>query len=245
MILCKDQASYDALMVLCDEFPDSLGTVKNQAAVITPQQLMDFLDPGHSSDKAVMLVDENVVANLRQHEIAHQLMREEIKRAGQQGEPKEIRLQFTNTPDNTAWSDRLTKVLRRGLHMPADVYANIQRYLTSKMDDQYRVIITEEILLEIERLAQVHDEPKRIAVVGGIGLMGKGLAKNLADSLGNIAISTPQERYPLEFYAEPSYEGYESSKKGRREIVVSKKGNYYPLPKGPRGMPRVGRTRGR
>ena len=245
MILCKDQASYDALMALCDEFPDSLGNVKNQASVITPQQLMDFLDTGHSSDKAVMLVDENVVANLRQHEIAHQAMREEIKRVGQQGEPKEIRLQFTNTPDNTAWSERLTKVLRRGLHMPADVYANIQRYLTSKMDDQYQVIITEEILLEIERLAQVHDEPKRIALIGGIGLMGKGLAKNLADSLGNIAVSIPQERYPLDFYAAPHREGHEVSKKGRRDVVVSKKGNAYPLPKGQRGMPRVGRTRGR
>lgn len=249
MILCKDQASYDALMALCDEFPDSLGNVKNQASVITPQQLMDFLDPSHSSDKAVMLVDENVVANLRQHEIAHQFMREEIKRAGQHDEPKEIRLQFTNTPDNTAWSERLTKVLRRGLHMPPSVYANIQRYLTSKMDDQYRVIITEEILLEIERLAEVREEPKRVAIIGG-GRLG-GRIRDIIDDSGRLigfdepAFIPNQGRYPLDFYAAPRLEGHEVSKKGRRDVVVSKKGNAYPLPKGQRGMPRVGRTRGR
>lgn len=245
MILCKDQASYDALMALCDEFPESLDKVKGEARIIAPQELLDFLDPNHSSDRPVMLVDENVVANLRQHEIAHQMMREEIKRTGREPVNHEIRLQFTNSPDNVSWSDRLTKVLRRGLHMPPDVYANIQRYLTSKMDDQHRVIITEEILLEVERLAKVHEEPKRVAIVGGIGLIGKGLGRSLTESLGNIAVSTPTDRYPLEFYAAPHREGHEVSKKGRRDVVVSKKGNSYPLPKGLRGMPRVGRTRGR
>lgn len=242
MILCKDQASYDALMVLCDEFPESLDKVKGEARIIAPQELLDFLDPNHSSDRPVMLVDLNTVAQLRAHEIAHQRIIEEHNR---ESSYKALRLDLSETGNIIELTDRVEAVMLKAKSLPKDVCRRLQSYLESKADDKARVILNMEMVAELERIAEIEHKSPKVAILGGFGRFGGGTLRGVVEMVAAETTRTIIDESPFAHFAEPRREGHEVSKKGRRDVVVSKKGNSYPLPKGQRGMPRVGRTRGR
>lgn len=243
MILCKDQASYDALMVLCDEFPDSIGNVREQARVIQPQELVDFLDPDHISDKPVMLVDLSVVAKLRAHELLHQRIIEEHDRDSAY---KALRLDLSKEESMISLTDRIEVVMEKARTLPGSVARKLQNYLESKADDKARVVVSMEMIVELERITGIERPSRKVAIIGGMPIRAGGSAlQGIVTKMITDHTRTLIDESPFAHFAEPRREGHEVSKKGRRDVVVSKKGNAYPLPKGQRGMPRVGRTRGR
>lgn len=87
--------------------------------------------------------------------------------------------------------------------------------------------------------------PGKVAIVGGRSI-GAGLLDAAAKQLSKVAISQDERAYlhnPFGF--QNTDFGRESGKNSRRPMVTSAKGHPYPLPKSPRGVPRLGRTRGR
>lgn len=84
----------------------------------------------------------------------------------------------------------------------------------------------------------------RVAIVGG-GIVGAGLLAAAADKLSRSANVDERAYLHNPFGFQNTDFGRESGKNSRRPMVTSAKGHPYPLPKSPRGVPRLGRTRGR
>lgn len=215
-VLCKDQATYDALMAVIDKYPDSLGHIKNRASVITPEELMTLVgNIGVSHD--VAMVDMNVVSNIERHEKAHAAM----VAAGR--EPKGIDLIVPNTSEG--FVGRISRILEKQFRLPAAVYAEIQDYLTSIVREDGKVMVTEEVVL---RLEEIYNNSKPEVI--GVEILAKkvrtgGVLPGGGDFEG--------DRWPMDFYAAPTEKShsYDLPSNSKKETVVSKSGYRYPRPK--------------
>ncbi|EEX4841900.1 hypothetical protein D0726_004048 [Escherichia coli] len=116
---------------------------------------------------------------------------------------------------------------------------------TQSFGDLYQDLFPEGDNKGVEAKRDAPIIPGKVAIVGGRSI-GAGLLDAAAKQLSKVAISQ-DERALLHnpFGFQNTDFGRESGKNSRRPMVTSAKGHPYPLPKSPRGVPRLGRTRGR
>lgn len=116
---------------------------------------------------------------------------------------------------------------------------------TQSFGDLYQDLFPEGDNKGVEAKRDAPIIPGKVAIVGGRSI-GAGLLDAAAKQLSKVAISQDERAYlhnPFGF--QNTDFGRESGKNSRRPMVTSAKGHPYPLPKSPRGVPRLGRTRGR
>lgn len=241
-ILCKDQASLEAFNKLREEFPDSFRELNAEASVITPEELLAFLDK--TNNDSAMMIDERIVEQLRLHEQAHQAVREarpDLFKKPQAGDELVLRI---HPLEGTSLEDRLVAVLKAAKEGPIEVFAEVQEYLLSKADLDRRVVVTADTVLAIENIVNGVRGNVKIAMFGGQrrGQMDIIAALNASALMNENSLHDGLFANRRDKMADF---GRDSGKKSRRPMVVSAKGNAYPLPKGARGVPRLGRTRGR
>lgn len=245
-IMCKDQATKDLLLKTMDEFPNSLGHIsKTNILVFGP----DNVDLMFGKDSSVTMIDMETMQKIYNMEAAHrqefekldEFTKARIKKMDQDGthghscgsngeRRREIVLKIENASAHEDWSKRINDVLtHRGMNQEtADA---IREYLSSLANESGHVTVTEEVLIKLESLIS---EKTKIALVGTNVLGGRLLA----------SFDEMDERAYIPKLQDTDF-GRESGKKSRRPMVTSAKGHPYPLPKSPRGMPRISRTRGR
>lgn len=241
-ILCKDQASLEAFNKLREDFPDSFRELNAEASVITPEELLAFLDTNNSG--SAMMIDERIVEQLRQHELMHQAVREERPDLFQQPKAGDELMLRIHPFEGASLEERLIAVLNEAKKGPIEIFGAIQEYLLSKADKDRRVVVTEGMVIEIENIVTGIKGNIKIAMFGGH-------RRNQLDIISALNASALLSEHSLHdgLFANRRDKmadfGRDSGKKSRRPMVVSAKGNAYPLPKSARGVPRLGRTRGR
>lgn len=240
-ILCKDQASLDAFNKLREEFPDSLKFPDATISVITPEEMMQFIDTNNAD--SAMLIDERIVEQLRIHEQGHQAIREARPDLFQKPQPGDELVLRLHPFEGASLEDRLIAVLKVAKESPIEVFAEVQKYLLSKADMDRRVVVTAGMVLEIENIVNSIKANTKIAMFGGqrrsqMDVIGALTASAVLGAGSSSSDLFADHRKMLDY-------GRDSGKKSRRPMVVSAKGNAYPLPKSARGVPRLGRTRGR
>lgn len=236
LFLCKDQESYDAFIAFCEARP-SLPIDQSKASVITPQQMMQLFEEGDNKLPEHLMVDLRTIAQLEARERDHEAMAE---RMGSHNEAKMMTIQYNNHPGKESFTRRVEYIMQLAGKATSPHREVIHNFLLKKAAGTGHVNFTEEMLVEIENLVGVNG---RVAIVGG-GIRRGDLL--FAESGTRTFIDEPAFR-PECIAPKLTTEsfGREQGRKSRRATVVSAKGNAYPLPKGPRGMPRVSRTRGR
>lgn len=105
--------------------------------------------------------------------------------------------------------------------------------------------LADELYPEDKKLGVPASREPKVAIVGGTGI-GANLLAAAADKLRTRHVLHDERAYlhnPFNF--QNTDFGRDSGKNSRRPMVTSAKGHPYPLPKAQRGVPRLGRTRGR
>lgn len=250
-IMCKDQATKDLLLKAMDEFPDSFGHIsKIDILVFGP----DTLDIMLSKNHRVTMLDMDSMQKVYDMEVQFaksvdeidEFTRARMAKLGKEGmldhqcrgakpPAKEIMLRITNTPENEDWPERIERAINPREPLSREKMEEIQLYLTSVASPSGHVDVTKEILLKLESITR---KEQKLSLVGGIlGSIDVGAIKSSFESFIDERAFIPKLQN-TDF-------GRESGKQSRRPMVTSASGHPYPLPKGPRGMPRNGRTRGR
>jgi len=268
-IICKDQKTKDLLIQAIKEFPDSFGHMAQDSIIVFGPDTLDIvMDKNHQS----VMLDFDTINKLYELEKVHSDARaglDEVTRArldkmwregkmmghdcggadpqterlNSNGQTRDIMLRFPNTPASQDWERRLLKIINLRAELTAASYFRIQQYLTGLMDSTGTVMVTEEIVSELERIA-VKAKPPMVALVGA-GVRSKILTGLLSHQLSGAITTFDERAYTRDLGEAKGDFGRDSGKQSRRPMVTSATGHPYPLPKGPRGMPRVGRTRGR
>ncbi|ELF5187106.1 hypothetical protein RBD99_002780 [Salmonella enterica] len=116
--------------------------------------------------------------------------------------------------------------------------------LAAERDKIAKTEAADELYQEDKKLDAPAKRESRVGIVGG-GVVGAGLLAAAADKLSRTANVNERAYLHNPFGFQNTDFGRESGKNSRRPMVTSAKGHPYPLPKSPRGVPRLGRTRGR
>lgn len=253
-VMCKDQATKDLLLKAIDEFPDAFGHIsKTDILVFGPDTLDIMLD----KRVQVNMLDLRTIQALYDTEVQFaqdastidEFTRARMAKLGKLGmaehqcrnhnqhrDVKEIMLLIENTPENEDWPERIEKAINPREPLPREKAEEIQLYLSSVANGSGRVTVTKEILLRLESISR---KEQKVALLGGVlGSINVGAIKS------SIYDGFIDERAFIPKLQNTDF-GRESGKQSRRPMVTSASGHPYPLPKGPRGMPRNGRTRGR
>ncbi|EJO2543888.1 hypothetical protein NRE35_004254 [Salmonella enterica] len=224
-VFCKDVETYRRLKEAAVKYPQMEEFV-SLATVITPEELIQIVTGEYVAVETTMMLDEPSVISMLADPAFIKLV-------------SDMTVVKTRPMDD---GDNLTIGSSTGstvTHMDGIPTESENDEDTQSFGDLYQDLFPEGDNKGVE----AKREP-RVAIVGG-GIVGAGLLAAAADKLSRSANVDERAYLHNPFGFQNTDFGRESGKNSRRPMVTSAKGHPYPLPKSPRGVPRLGRTRGR
>lgn len=230
-VFCKDVETYRRLKEAAVKYPQMEEFV-SLATVITPEELIQIVTGEYVAVETTMMLDEPSVISMLADPAFIKLV----------SDMAVVKTRPMDDGDKLTIGSSMGSTVTRMDGIPTESENDED---TQSFSDLYQDLFPEGDNKGVEAKRDAPIIPGKVAIVGGRSI-GAGLLGAAAKQLAKVAILQDERAFlhnPFGF--QNTDFGRESGKNSRRPMVTSAKGHPYPLPKSPRGVPRLGRTRGR